>query len=120
MKKNKPNGGILMQAFQDNLKRLRKSRKLSQSDLAAKMNVTQQTVSFWETSGFPDVPTICLLSEILDVSLDELILDPVFYKEKNRKTYTITHELVPLLDESDKKQIRFLIEFLAYQKKRRS
>ncbi len=109
-----------MQAFQDNLKRLRKSRKLSQSDLAEKMNVTQQTVSFWETSGFPDIPTICLLSKILNVSLDELILDPAFYKEKNRKTYTITHELVPLLDESDKRQIRFLIEFLAYQKKRKT
>lgn len=35
--------------FGDNLKRLRKSKKLSQEDLAEKMNVSRQSVSKWET-----------------------------------------------------------------------
>lgn len=39
---------ILMK-FGDNLKRLRKSKKLSQEDLAEKMNVSRQSVSKWET-----------------------------------------------------------------------
>lgn len=109
-----------MQSFQENLKRLRKSRNLNQSDLASKMNVTQQTVSFWETSGFPDIPTICLLSEVLNVSLDELILDPALLEEKHQRTYAITNDYIKWLDESDRKQIDFFIEFLAYKKKRRS
>ena len=35
--------------FGDNLRNLRKSKKLSQEDLAEKMNVSRQSVSKWET-----------------------------------------------------------------------
>ncbi len=35
--------------FGDNLRYLRKSKKLSQEDLAEKMKVSRQSVSKWET-----------------------------------------------------------------------
>lgn len=35
--------------FGDNLRNLRKSKKLSQEELAEKMNVSRQSVSKWET-----------------------------------------------------------------------
>ncbi len=35
--------------FGENLRSLRKSKKLSQEDLAEKMNVSRQSVSKWET-----------------------------------------------------------------------
>lgn len=35
--------------FGENLKNLRKSKKLSQEDLAEKMHVSRQSVSKWET-----------------------------------------------------------------------
>lgn len=35
--------------FGDNLRNLRKSKKLSQEDLAEKMNVSRKSVSKWET-----------------------------------------------------------------------
>ncbi len=35
--------------FGDNLRNLRKLKKLSQEDLAEKMNVSRQSVSKWET-----------------------------------------------------------------------
>lgn len=35
--------------FGDNLKKLRKMKKLSQEDLAEKMRVSRQSVSKWET-----------------------------------------------------------------------
>lgn len=35
--------------FGDNLRKLRKKGKLSQEDLAAKMQISRQSVSKWET-----------------------------------------------------------------------
>lgn len=35
--------------FGDNLRKLRKSKKLSQEELAEKMQVSRQSVSKWET-----------------------------------------------------------------------
>ncbi len=39
--------------FGDNLRKLRKSKKLSQEDLAEKVNVSRQSVSKWETGLWP-------------------------------------------------------------------
>ncbi len=46
-------GGNLMN-FGDNLRILRKSKKMSQEDLAEKIKVSRQSVSKWETGlSFP-------------------------------------------------------------------
>ena len=54
--------------------RLRTEKNLSQGDLADLLNVSRQSVSKWENnSAVPDLDKIVKLSEIFDVSLDELV-----------------------------------------------
>lgn len=53
---------------------LRKKKGLSQEQLAEKINVTRQTISNWETSQTtPDIEQTILLSQKLEISLDELV-----------------------------------------------
>ncbi len=53
---------------------LRKEKKLTQKDLAAKINVSDKAVSRWETGkGYPDVTSLVSLSEYFDVSVNELL-----------------------------------------------
>ena len=57
-----------------NIVYLRKQKQMTQETLAEKLNVSRQAVSKWE-SGLtePDIQTLIQLSEIFEVSLDELI-----------------------------------------------
>lgn len=53
---------------------LRKERKLTQSDIAKKLNISDKTVSKWETgNGLPDVSLMLPLCEILSISVNELL-----------------------------------------------
>lgn len=62
--------------FGDNLKKYRSGKGLSQSDVAKRLYVTRQCVSKWEKGiTQPDLQTLSKLSELLDVSVDELIKD---------------------------------------------
>ena len=54
--------------------RLRNERNMSQGDLADAMEVSRQSISKWETNGsVPDLDKLVKLSELFDISLDELI-----------------------------------------------
>lgn len=54
---------------------LRTEKRLSQGDLAEKLEVSRQSVSKWETdSSVPDLDKLVKLSEVFGVSLDELVL----------------------------------------------
>ena len=56
------------------IRRLRAERGLSQDALAEAIFVSRQTVSNWETDKtYPDVQSLVLLSQLFNVSLDELI-----------------------------------------------
>lgn len=58
----------------------RRLKDLSQQDLADKFNVTTVTIRNWETGNAkPNIHNLILLSEILDVSLDDIMND---YKEE--------------------------------------
>ena len=60
--------------FSDNLIQLRKFHNYSQEDLAEKLNVSRQTVSKWESGdSLPDIEKCRLLSELFEVSIDDLI-----------------------------------------------
>ena len=53
---------------------LRKKIGLSQEQLAEKLNVTRQTISKWELNETaPDIKQAKILSEIFQISLDELV-----------------------------------------------
>ncbi len=63
-----------MNSVGKNIKRYRNERKMTQDQLAEKMNVTRQAVSNWENSKTqPDIDTITLLAEVLGVSVEEII-----------------------------------------------
>ena len=52
----------------------RKDKKMTQAELAAKLNVTDKAISRWERGvGFPDINTIEPLAAALDVSVAELM-----------------------------------------------
>ena len=54
--------------------RLRTEKNLSQGDLAEKLGISRQSISKWENnSAIPDLEKIIKLSEIFEVSLDELV-----------------------------------------------
>ncbi len=53
---------------------LRTERGLSQEDLAAKLEVSRQSVSKWETGqSVPDLDKIIKLADLFGVSVDELV-----------------------------------------------
>ena len=60
--------------FKERLKELRVERKLSQEDLAKELNVSQRSISSWET-GFrqPDFETLERIAKFFDVTADYLI-----------------------------------------------
>ncbi len=63
-----------MSNFAENLKNLRKSAGLTQSDLAEKLFTSPQTISRWESGdGEPSLDLLISLAELLDVSADRLI-----------------------------------------------
>jgi len=57
-----------------NITALRTKAKMSQGDLAEKLNVSRQSVSKWETdASVPELDKLLLLSEIFGITLDELV-----------------------------------------------
>lgn len=62
--------------FGDNLKKLRKSKKLSQEDLAEKVMVSRQSVSKWETGdAYPEMNNILELCRIFKCDISTLVND---------------------------------------------
>ena len=56
------------------IKELREKRKLTQKELADKINVSDKTISKWETGkGLPDIGIVEELSKALSVSIGELL-----------------------------------------------
>lgn len=64
--------------FGDNLKKLRKSKRLSQEDLAEKMKVSRQSVSKWETGdAYPEMNNILELCKIFHCRINDLVNDSI-------------------------------------------
>lgn len=62
--------------FKEKLQLLRTHMKMSQEELAEKLNISRQSVTKWENGqSFPDIQNLIQLSEILKISLDRLIKD---------------------------------------------
>lgn len=56
------------------IKQLREKKKLTQSELAEKLCVSDKTVSKWETGkGFPDITLLEPIAEVFAVSVPELL-----------------------------------------------
>lgn len=62
----------------ENIKAIRKSKGLSQEELAVKINVVRQTISKWEQGlSVPDSNMLISLSEALDTSVSVLLGETV-------------------------------------------
>lgn len=56
------------------IRELRKAKKLSQQELAARLNIDRSTIAKWETgTNSPRTDKLRQLAEVLDCSLEELL-----------------------------------------------
>lgn len=56
------------------IKKYRTETNLSQEELADKIYVSRQTISNWENEkNYPDIKSLVLMSEVFQVSLDNLV-----------------------------------------------
>ena len=66
------------------IKDYRNLNKMSQEELAERVYVSRQTISSWENDkSYPDIHSLIMLSEIFNVSLDDLVKGDIeIMKEK--------------------------------------
>ena len=65
------------------IKYYRNEKELSQEELAERVYVSRQTISNWENNkSYPDINSIVLLSEIFEISIDNLIKGDVELMKK--------------------------------------
>ena len=93
--------------FGDNLRKLRKQKKISQENLAEKVGVSRQSVSKWETGeSYPEMNNILELCKIFHCKINDLVNDSIidmdslddeikmsvvkFKKEKQKKIKTLS------------------------------
>lgn len=67
-------GGTDFMELGNHIKHYRNEKGLSQEELAERVYVTRQTISNWENNkNYPDINSIVLLSEVFEISIDNLI-----------------------------------------------
>lgn len=60
--------------FAKYLTKLRKEKGMTQTELAERMNVSNKTISKWETgNGFPETSLLVSLADIFEISVDQLL-----------------------------------------------
>ncbi|GAA0428936.1 hypothetical protein GCM10008934_18240 [Virgibacillus salarius] len=70
-------------SFGHKIKSLREKNGLSQENLAKQLNVSRQAVYKWETNkGYPDIVNLIRISDIFEVTLDELIREDKDLQDK--------------------------------------
>ena len=86
---------------------IRKEKNMKQSDLAELLGVTNKTVSRWETGKYmPDLSLFVDISEILGITLNELIQGERIIGKKNKDSIEIEMKL-----EIEKSKYDELLEF---------
>ena len=60
--------------FSERLRQYRRSKNLTQQELADRLGVSNKTISRWESEGgYPDVPLLVPLARVLGVTVDDLL-----------------------------------------------
>lgn len=84
-------------ALSDNIRTARKDNNMTQKDLAAKIGVSHNTISDWESGSHkPDADTIMLLCKVLNVDANYM-LD----WEEKKASYNIKEKLRAALKENN-------------------
>lgn len=89
--------------FAEKLIALRRSRELTQEQLAEQLNVSRQSVSKWETGQvIPEAGKLIELSRVFDVTMDYL-LKPSEFDELSVKTEILAKQQKQLMDREQKR-----------------
>lgn len=115
--------------FGDNLKKIRKSHKMSQEDLAEKVNVSRQSVSKWETGdAYPEMNNIlelckifhCKINDLIHTSMDDfnsldkdIIMKVVKFNEEEQKKVKVVSNILFMIGRISKIVIRVLVGVVA-------
>ena len=96
---------MLKEQFAKNLKTIRKSRKLTQEQLAEIVNVDFRYISFLENAkSFPSCDLIEKLSKALNVNYTDLFMD-----EENMSRKQIKKQLIETIELLDNKNLNILL-----------
>ena len=72
-------------SFGENLKNVRKQRRITQEELAEILGVSRQAISKWESdNGYPETEKLLVISKTLNISIDYLLNDVSVMKEKEK------------------------------------
>lgn len=84
--------------LKENIKSIRKSRGLSQEELAIKLNVVRQTISKWEQGlSVPDAEMLVSISEVFETPVSTLLGENVSYpKVDDLRTISEKLEIINL------------------------
>jgi len=64
----------MKESFGARLARIRKSKGMTQEEVADKLHVSSQAVSKWENdASYPDIDGLLALADLFDVTVDELV-----------------------------------------------
>ena len=84
--------------LKENIKSMRKSKGLSQEELAIKLNVVRQTISKWEQGlSVPDSEMLVTISEVLETPVSTLLGENISeYKVDDLKAISEKLEIINL------------------------
>lgn len=93
------------------IKAIRKGKNLTQREVAERLNISEKTVSKWETgNGLPEVSLMLPLCELLEISVNELLsgerLDEKKYFEKAEQN------IMSLIQEKAEAKKKLIIAFI--------
>ncbi|MDO4275782.1 MAG: helix-turn-helix transcriptional regulator [Eubacteriales bacterium] len=89
--------------FAEKIFALRKSRNLTQEQLAEQLNVSRQSISKWESGqAVPELEKVVAMSQIFDVTIDYL-LKPSEIDELSVKTEILEKQQQQLLNREQKR-----------------
>ncbi|WP_312498217.1 helix-turn-helix domain-containing protein [Bacillus luti] len=107
-----------MRHFGQILKKLRKSRGLTQEQLAHKLNLSRSQIKNWENDRYqPDIDTLVSIASFFNVSVDVLIgFNTDFKKEPLQELLSTVQTTYAVLNEQQRerfcKQVSTLISML--------
>ena len=108
----------MKETFGQRFSRLRKRLGLKQEDIAEKVNISAQAVSKWENDlSAPDISTLPILADILNVSLDELlgrevVQTKVVPKEERKDISSMILRINVLSGEGDKVKVNLPLSLI--------
>ena len=98
----------------ENIKHFRKTRGMSQEEMAVKLNVVRQTVSKWEKGlSVPDADVLIEMANLLDVSVSQLL----GIEESIHSNGNLAEELAELNEQLARKKQKEKLLYQANQKR---